>query len=341
LAVLPFGEVNSYGRRPVHVAVGVIVNERGEVLVSKRKATAFHGGFWEFPGGKVEPGERVTQALERELFEEVGITIISYRPFIQVQHSYQDREVILDCWRVEQWRGIAHGREGQTITWSGAADLDKKTFLDANKPIITALRLPPLYLISPEPSGDLDHFLGQLDRCLSVGIRMFQLRSKEMAISRYERLAREALQVCERHETMLLLNTSPRAAVSLGAHGVHLSARHLRELRERPLATFYWVAASCHSRVEVDWANEIGVDFIVLSPVRRTGTHPGNPVLGWQEFSRLARGARQPVYALGGLSACDLKTAWRCGAQGIAAIRSLWTAKESYCTARFVKASVD
>jgi len=325
----------------VHVAVGVIVNERGEVLVSKRKATAFHGGFWEFPGGKVEPGERVTQALERELFEELGITIISCRPFIRVQHSYQDREVILDCWRVKQWRGIARGREGQTITWSGTADLDEKTFPEANKPIITALRLPPLYLISPEPRGDLDHFLGQLDRCLSVGIRMFQLRSKEMAISRYESLAREALQVCERHETMLLLNTSPRAAVSLGAHGVHLSARHLRELRERPLASFYWVAASCHSRVEVEWANEIGVDFIVLSPVCRTGTHPGNPVLGWQEFSKLVRGARQPVYALGGLSACDLETAWRYGAQGIAAIRSLWTPKESCSTVRLVKAAPD
>ena len=313
----------------MHVAVGVVVNERGEVLVSERKATAFHGEYWEFPGGKVEPGERVTQALERELFEELGITMISYRPFIQVQHSYQDREVFLDCWRIEQWRGIAHGREGQAITWSGTADLDERTFPEANKPIITALRLPPLYLISPEPSGDLDHFLGQLDQCLSAGIRMFQLRSKQMPISQFDRLAREALQVCKRHETMLLLNTSPRAAVSLGAHGIHLSARRLRELRGRPLASSYWVAASCHSRVEVEWANEIGVDFIVLSPVRRTGTHPGSPVLGWQKFSELARGARQPVYALGGLSECDLETAWRCGAQGIAAIRSFWTAIES------------
>ncbi|MGH8605405.1 MAG: Nudix family hydrolase, partial [Gammaproteobacteria bacterium] len=282
-----------------------------------------------------------TQALERELFEELGITMISYRPFIQVQHIDQDGEVFLDCWRVEQWRGIAHGREGQAITWSGTADLDEKIFPEANKPIITALRLPPLYLVSPEPSGDLDHFLGQLDQCLSAGIRMFQLRSKEMPISQYERLAHEALQVCKRHETRLLLNTSPRTAVSLGAHGVHLSARRLRELRERPLASSYWVAASCHSHVEVERANEIGVDFIVLSPVRRTGTHPGSPALGWQEFSELAREARQPVYALGGLSVCDLETAWRCGAQGIAAIRSLWTTKESYSTARFVKASAD
>ena len=258
----------------MHVAVGVVVNEQGEVLVSKRKATAFHGGCWEFPAGKVEPGERVTQALERELFEELGITIISHRPFIQVQHSYQDREVVLDCWRVEQWRGIAHGREGQAITWSGTADLDgQKSFPEANKPIITALRLPPLYLISPEPSGDLHHFLGQLDQCLSAGIGMFQLRVKEMPTSQYERLACEALQVCKRYETMLLLNTSPRAAMSLGAHGIHLSARRLRELRECPLTSSYWVAASCHNRAEVEWANEIGVDFIVLSPVRRTGTH--------------------------------------------------------------------
>ncbi|MGH8610561.1 MAG: Nudix family hydrolase [Gammaproteobacteria bacterium] len=333
--------MKSCDRRPLHVAVGVIVNERGEVLVSKRKAMAFHGGLWEFPGGKVEPGERVTQALERELFEELGITIISYRPFIQVQHIDQDREVFLDCWRVEQWRGIAHGREGQAITWSGTADLDKKKFPEANKPIITALRLPPLYLISPEPSGDRDHFLGQLDQCLSAGIGMFQLRSKKTPISQYERLARRALQLCRRHEAMVILNTSPRAAMSLGAHGIHLSARRLHELRERPLTSSYWVAASCHNRAEVEWANEIGVDFIVLSPVRRTGTHPGSPVLGWQEFSQLARGARQPVFALGGLSACDLETAWRCGAQGVAAIRSLWTPKKSYSTTRLVKASVD
>ncbi|MGH8508640.1 MAG: Nudix family hydrolase [Gammaproteobacteria bacterium] len=327
--------------KPVHVAVGIIVNERGEVLVSKRRATAFHGGLWEFPGGKVEPGEHVTQALGRELFEELGIEVISYRPLIQIRHSYQDREVILDCWRVDQWRGIAHGREGQAISWSGTAELHEKKFLEANKAIITALRLPPLYLISPEPRGDLDHFLGQLDQCLSTGIRMFQLRSKEIPTSRYEKLACEALQVCKRHETMLLLNTSPRAAVSLGAHGVHLSARRLREMCERPIASSYWVAASCHSRIEVEWANEIGVDFIVVSPVLRTATHPVSPVLGWQEFSELVRGARQPVYALGGLSACDLETAWRCGAQGIAAIRGLWTAKGPYSTARLVKALAD
>lgn len=327
--------------RLVHVAVGAIVNARGEVLIASRKPTDCTRGLWEFPGGKVEPEEKVTQALRRELCEELGIEIVSYRPFIQVKHSFRDRDVFLDCWRVDRWRGIPHGREGQVIKWSGTAQLDENKFPEPNRPIITALRLPSLYLISPEPRGDLDNFLRQLDQCLSGGVRMFQLRSKDMPASRYKQLAREALQVCKRHAATLLLNTMPRAAMSLGAHGVHISARSLREMRERPIDRSYWVAASCHSRVEVEWANEIGVDFIVLSPVCKTDTHPGQPALGWLGFNELAKEARQPVYALGGLSRRDLETAWRYGGQGIAAIRGLWGGKEPPSRSRLGKVSAD
>ncbi|HHL45917.1 MAG TPA: NUDIX domain-containing protein, partial [Gammaproteobacteria bacterium] len=90
---------------PVHVAVAVIVNGQGEVLIARRPDHLYQGGLWEFPGGKLEPGERVTQALSRELDEELGITVESSGPLIRVHHHYPRWPVLLDVWRVERYRG--------------------------------------------------------------------------------------------------------------------------------------------------------------------------------------------------------------------------------------------
>jgi len=294
------------------------------VLIAQRPKGRHQGGLWEFPGGKVEPGEDRRAALRRELREELGIEITIARPLIRVRHRYADRAVLLDCWRVSHWEGAVHGREGQRIAWARPEALDERRFLPADKAIITAARLPALYLISPDPGPDLDAFLATLDARLGAGVRLFQLRCREMTSARYRALVREARALCERHGARLLLNSGLGQALAREAHGLHLRSADLLALPRRPLGRDRLVAASCHDAAEIDKAARLGLDFIVLGPVLTTPTHPGARTLGWTSFTDLVRGASLPVYALGGLGPAHLPLAWRSGAQGIAAIRGIW-----------------
>ncbi len=125
--------------RRVHVAVGVISDGRGSILVAKRAADAHQGGLWEFPGGKVEPGETVQVALRRELAEELAIDITACEPLIAIQHDYSDKAVLLDVWWVSGFIGVPRGSEGQPISWTPIAKLRDLTFPVANQPIIAAI----------------------------------------------------------------------------------------------------------------------------------------------------------------------------------------------------------
>jgi len=126
---------------PVHVAVGVLRNDQGQVLISLRADEAHQGGLWEFPGGKVEPGESVEQALSREVEEELGICVHSCTPFIQISHDYEDKSVLLDVWNVQSFSGVPRGREGQQIEWRAQSALCVDDFPRANARIIRALQL--------------------------------------------------------------------------------------------------------------------------------------------------------------------------------------------------------
>ncbi len=123
----------------VHVAVGVIVRGR-QTFVCLRGAHQHQGGKWEFPGGKVDDGETVTDALSRELAEEIGIKVLNSQPLTVIQHDYADKQVILDVHRVEAFEGTPYGREGQQSQWLDIADLDARHFPAANVAIIEALQ---------------------------------------------------------------------------------------------------------------------------------------------------------------------------------------------------------
>jgi 8-oxo-dGTP diphosphatase len=309
---------------PLHVVAAAVVGSRGRVLVARRPDHLHQGGLWEFPGGKLEPGEAVEAGLARELDEELGLKPTLMRPLIRVHHRYPERDVLLDVWRVEGWLGEPHGREGQRVEWVAPEDLPSRAFPAANLPIVSAVRLSDRYLITPEPGPDEDAFLAGIERSLGAGVRLIQLRAKAAAPRRLARLARLCLERCRDAGARLLLNADPELVEALGADGVHLSASRLLACRQRPLGVRHWVAASCHDARELAHACQIGVDFVVLSPVRRTVSHPGLPSLGWHRFWALTEGASVPVYALGGLGAADLPIAWAHGAQGVAGIRGLW-----------------
>jgi 8-oxo-dGTP diphosphatase len=310
--------------KALHVAVAAIVNSRGQVLVSLRPGHVHQGGLWEFPGGKLEPGESVRDALQREIHEELGISIVHQRPLIRIPYRYPDRSVLLDVWKVDAFHGEPHGKEGQPIEWVAIDSLCNGNFPAANQPIIRALQLPPKYLITPEPVLPTDSFVEHLQACLDKGIRLVQLRTKALDKDDYRVLARRVIGLCHEYGAKILLNTDAGLVQALGADGVHLTSQGLQHTRERPLPQEYLVAASCHTLDELRVAQQAGADFAMLSPVLPTASHPDTSPLGWPAFSQSVDSIAIPVYALGGMKPAHCDTAIARGAQGIAAIRALW-----------------
>lgn len=307
----------------LHIAVGVVSDAQGRILISERKPDCAFAGQWEFPGGKCERGETVEQALGRELKEELGITVSSLRPLIRFEYHYPDRHVLLDTWRVTEWQGTADPLEGQRLAWVAPRELDAYPMLAANRPIVRAAQLPELYLFTPEPGPDRAVFLAALDPALGAGIRLLRLRAPSLADEAYRRLAIESASIC-RDRAGLMLDRDPVLVREVGARGLHLSAAAAAQYTARPLGSEQWLAVSCHNAPELAHAQKLGADFAVLGPVRATDTHPLARTLGWPGFSEMAAGLPLPVYGIGGLGRNDLPEAWRSGAQGIAAIRALW-----------------
>lgn len=142
--------------KPLHVAAAAIVRD-GNILLSRRPEHLHQGGKWEFPGGKVEKGETVEQALARELEEELAIRPSNARQLIRVQHAYSDLTVLLDVWRVDGFSGTPEGLEGQEIQWFTPNDLLALEFPAANVPIVKSVLLPEVL----DRSADLGFELGQ------------------------------------------------------------------------------------------------------------------------------------------------------------------------------------
>ncbi len=303
---------------------GAIADPEGRILVTRRPEHVHQGGLWEFPGGKLEPGEDPEQGLARELAEELGVRVLASRPLIRIHHDYGDRHIQLDVRRVSRYEGVPQGLEGQPLAWLQPQSMDPKAFPAADRPIITALRLPQLLLITgPDPRFP-ESFLSRLEASLASGIRLVQLRAHELESAAYRHLAEEAFALCETAGARLLLNRDPRELEGVPRHGLHLRARALAALQHRPGPPDNLIGASCHDAFELTRAAALGLDYALLSPVRATASHPGLPPLGWTRFAELVDPASLPVFALGGLNARDLGDAFRHGAQGIAAIRGLW-----------------
>lgn len=306
----------------MNVVLGLIYNATGDkVLVARRPPDAHLGGLWEFPGGKVKAGELALDALKRELYEEVNVVAGACTPLLSFDYDYPDKSLRFMVWKIHEWSGEVMGKEGQETRWVAVSSLPAQDFPPANKGIIAACKLPPVYLITPDLDNYPPEFTSELQGYLAAGVKLVQFRSKTTN-NRASALGR-ILHTCRSHGAELVVNSSPAFAREVGASGVHLSSARLRQLNERPLPAGSWVAASCHDPDELHHAVEIGVDFCVLSQVRRSAGKHGT-ALGWKRFSDLVGRIPIPVYALGGMKLSDLGQARVHGAQGIALISDVW-----------------
>jgi 8-oxo-dGTP diphosphatase len=321
--------VNDRAGTLLHVMAGVLRDAQGRVLLAQRPPGKHLAGFWEFPGGKLEPGELPQHALVRELHEELGIHIdpADGTPLIRVPWRYGERDLLLDAWQFTRWQGAPQSLEGQALQWSLPSGVDLSTLAPADRPILQALRLPSIYAITPadvEP-GDASSWQLRLDKALSQGVRLIQLRFPLWSTSQVRALAANLQDRAVQHDAHLLLNHDIEGARSLGVGiGVHLTSRQLDALAERPLPLSQWVGASCHDASQLTRAAAMQVDFATLSPVAPTVSHPGAAPLGWRQFHALAEAAALPVYALGGMTPEHVDEACRHGAQGVAGIGAFW-----------------
>jgi 8-oxo-dGTP diphosphatase len=303
-----------------------------EVLIARRPDHVHQGGLWEFPGGKVEPGEDLISALDRELSEELGIRLLdstsgqlpdpdAISPLIQIRHAYPDKTVFLDVCKVSSFQGEAFGREGQAVQWVPLAELDNYTFPSANRPIVSACLLPNRYFITPSyPSLLIAE--RELLRAQAKGAGLIYFRQPQLGQSLYESWLRE---LCSRHASLKPVLMSQRVPGSQDLHdlGVHLSFRAASKLKGRPVKSDTWFAVSCHNEQEIAYAQKLDADFVTLSPVLETASHPEQSGMGWAEFCRQVVNAAVPVYGLGGLSLAHETPLNLAGAQGLAGI-SFW-----------------
>ena len=306
----------------VEAAVAILQREDGRVLLAQRPQGKPWAGWWEFPGGKIESGETPLHALQRELHEELGIETVVADRWLTRRFDYPERRVKLRFFRVRQWRGEPHGCEGQPLTWQELENIGVGPLLPANAPIVDALRLAEVYAISHLQELGWKAFFVALEGALRDGLRLLQLREKQLDAVALENLAADVMAMCKPYGARVLLNGEATLARRAGLDGIHLTSSRLMALRERPQDML--CAASCHEAGELLRAAELGLDFVLLSPVMPTLSHPASAPLGWQKFSRMIAEYPLPVYALGGLQREDLRTAWAHGAHGIAMQRAVW-----------------
>ena len=310
-------------RRRIEVAAAVLHDAAGRFLLAQRPPGKAYAGYWEFPGGKVEPGESAADAIRRELQEELGIEVAAACPWLTRDFDYAHAAVRLRFFRIYDWQGEPDGREGQRFAWQTTAQIDVAPVLPANGPILRALSLPDIYGITHAHALGLPVFMRKLSVALDGGLQLIQVREKNMPADQLRAFASEVVALARGYGARVLINGDAQLAQDVGADGVHLTAVQLQGLSTRPPGD--WVAASCHNRKEIVAATRLGVDFAVLGPVAHTSTHPGAAVLGWDGLAQALTDVQIPVYALGGMRSHDLAVARDAGAHGVAMLRGAWS----------------
>ncbi len=309
----------------VEVAAAVVRKPDGQVLLAQRPTGKAYAGYWEFPGGKLEPGETPRQALDRELSEELGLTVLRAAPWLVQRFDYPHARVELHFFRVSEWAGEPVGHDGQAFAWQTPGRFDVAPLLPANTLVLRALELPEVCGITMAADIGNEAFLARAAAALDSGLKLIQVREKDWPEPIQRALCVALCELARPRGARVLLNGSVEHARAWRCAGVHWTSAALAAATARPEGLL--CSASCHSREELARAGVLALDFALLGPVLPTPTHDGALTLGWDGFAATAAGATLPVFALGGLSHDDLGTAIAHGAHGIALRRAAWAAR--------------
>lgn len=302
----------------IRVAAVVLRNTDQQILIQERPKGKIASGRWEFPGGKIEDGESPETAARRELKEELGVEIGACQPLIEIPWQYPSRKVRLYVFVCDHWCGQPQSLESQKFQWVSQSSLARYDLLPANRGIVNALRLPPTLAISPSPSDDwLTRVTGM---AMQNSVSCIRLRAAGFAATEYQSLVSKFIETEESHAVSILVDDPTMLSLSKKIVGCHLSAEQLEDCSQRPVEQEYLFGGSCHSLDELLSLAQLGGDYALLSPVKRTESHPGQIGMGWAEFEKQVLECPIPVYALGGMTVADIPTAHSHGAIGVAGI---------------------
>lgn len=298
------------------VAAAVIERPDGAFLLAQRPEGKPYPGYWEFPGGKIEEGEDARAALARELKEELDIEVRESSPWITRVYAYTHATVRLHFFRVTAWNGEPKPLEDQAISWQRVEAPDVSPMLPANAPVLAALALPAVMIVSNAAEVGIDEWIRRLAERVVEEKLLVQIREKGMQRLRVQHLLSRALARAQPFGSRVVVNSN--CGIFPQAEGVHLTAAALIATNARPDALL--VGASCHDARELEHAARLGVDYVVVGTLKKTASHAHSTALGWERFEELVLGLPMPVYAIGGLRRADLAEARRRGAHGVAVL---------------------
>ncbi len=314
----------------IDVAAGLITRPDGSLLLAERPADKPWPGWWELPGGKIEAGESVLEALARELKEELDIDVTESTPWVTYTHEYPKNIVRLSFCRVTGWSGEPTGIEGQRLAWVDPQQkLSVGPLLPATEPPLRWLRLPDRYLLTSIGSrGGLEAFLEKLEDALGNGLKLVQFREPAWAAAGANADVYTAflqvVQRCRDAGAHCLVNSCHPEEWWAQADGVHFRAADAASVAALAYARAgHLIGVSAHTATDLAAAQTLDADFVVLGHVLATPSHPGVAGMGWDRFADLARQAGRPVFAIGGQSPSTVNTARQHGAHGVAGIRQL------------------
>lgn len=306
----------------VDVVAAVLQNDNGEFLLCQRPNGKVCAGFWEFPGGKIEKNESLFDALKREIAEELNLQVLSAHPWLVREFAYPHANVRLHFWKVKKFAGVLEKSkiEHADFCWQSPFEsLKVAPLLPANHAIIQSLQIPEVAFITRAELEGEEKALESLKNALLQNPRaLIQIRDKNLK-NRAEFAENVAEMVANFPQSVLIVNDDFSLAQKNNAKGIHLSSKSLKMSTKRP--DFALCGASVHSPEELEKAIVLSVDYVFLSPVFATKSHPNAAILGESGFAQIAENSPIPVFALGGVQFSHLENLQNLGAHGIALLR--------------------
>jgi 8-oxo-dGTP diphosphatase len=281
----------------VDVAACIVRSAEGRVLLVQRTMRQVAPGYWELPGGKIEPGETPSEAAARELHEEVGLHARALAPWAAYEHAFQTKRVRLRFFRVDDWTGTAHGREGQRVAWVDPAAPEVGPISPSNDRVLFALGLPTFCLVTrAEGSGGWAQRIGELSTALARGVRFVLVCAPQMAPDQRIAFARRVANVTRPFGAHVLLAGSVLEARRADVLGVHSSAEELRRCSVR-LPVRLW-STSCDNADDLARAIALGADAaMVSSPLRALASTAPLPVYARAEIGAVMLPGARPAYS--------------------------------------------
>lgn len=291
------------------VAVAVVRNAQGHVLLAERTPRQVSAGFWELPGGKVDAGETPLAAARRELLEEVGLHADALSPWCEYEHRFPTRRLRLHFFQVTRWHGEARGREGQRVEWADARH-PPLPLLPSNVRVLAQLSLPPLLV-----RVELVHGCDAWAACAAAAAAMpagadMLLAAPCLPAGQRVQLGRRLAAVLRPRNARLLLSGGVADARQAGLPDICSDDAELSRLPARPAARA-WIVEAADGQA-LARAQALGADAAII-PAARGGA--GAP--DWQFVRRTTEQARLPCYVAGALVVADGAVAREAGAAGI------------------------